>query len=468
MIAKCFGRQRDSILVESMGTSEPGGGGVNLPAELNQVNVGLSVENRLVGGSDSHLPYLMWIFTIQVFFAGMLVLPTSFQLQRGAALVFLAGIAAALAFHHWRVRREILVLWLATMLVGAFGVTWGALNDAPGALRVSSVYLIWPMVYLLFIGLAHGLPVMRRMESALLVGISITTAMALIVLGAGLFGLGEEIYPLLAFQDAGFGAFDGFFEFRIYSLTTVMYGFPFVASLLAARRRELNGLQKAWLWLLMALMVVLALGSGRRMFWLILVMTPFLALFFLQLSALRFGLAGMLGMIVKIGMVAALAGGGLIAVFDLESAALAKEFGAAFLGQEKSSAVRYEQAEALWRAFESSPLIGVGLGSAVDVIRSVEQPWAYELAYLSLLKSVGLLGFSVYAVAIVWIVIKGMAAARRDAEFAAMFVPLVTALASFLIMNATNPYLEKFDYLWVLFLPLALINAYFTGRPSRA
>jgi hypothetical protein len=439
-----------------------------MPGAMKDAGVALGAEAHKVARSDGRLPYLMWVFAIQTFFVAMLVLPTSFQLQRGAALALLAGIAVALAFHRWRVRREIVVLWLATMLVGAFGIAWGAINDAPGALRVSSVYLIWPMVYLLFIGLAHGLPVIRRLESALLVGISIATTMALIVLGAGLFGLGEEIYPLLAFQDAGFGAFDGFVEFRIYNLTTVMYGFPFVASLLAARRRELNGLQKAWLWLLMALMVAVALGSGRRMFWLVLMMTPFLVLFFLQLSALRFGLSGMLGVMAKIGIVATLAGGGLIVGFDLESAALAKEFGAAFLGQEESSAARYEQAEALWRAFEASPLIGVGLGSAVDVIRSVEQPWAYELAYLSLLKSVGLLGFLVYAVAIVWIVIEGMVAARRDAEFAAMFVPLVTALASFLIMNATNPYLEKFDYLWVVFLPVALINAYFTGRPGRA
>lgn len=435
---------------------------------MKQVSEGLDVEIPMDADSGTRLLSRIWVFAIQAFFVGMLVLPTTFQLQRGVVLALLTGIAAVLALRRWRVYREILILWGATMVVGAFGIAWGVINDAPGALRVSTAYLIWPTVYLLFIGLAHGLPVMRRVESALLLGISLATVMALMVLGAGLLGLGHVVYPLLSFQDAGFGAYDGFTEFRIHNLTTVMYGFPFVASLLVARQRELNGWQKAWLWLLMALMVVVALGSGRRMFWLILFMTPFLVLFFLQLSVLRFRLAGMLGTFTKIGMVAAIAAGGLIAGFDLEPAALAGEFVAAFLGQEASSAARYEQAGALWRAFVSSPLIGIGLGSAVDVIRSVKQPWAYELWYLSLLKSVGLLGFMVYAFAVGWIVIKGILLARRDREFAAMFVPLVTALASFLIMSGTNPYLAKFDYLWVVFLPVALINAYLTGRLAHA
>jgi hypothetical protein len=35
-----------------------------------------------------------------------------------------------------------------------------------------------------------------------------------------------------------------------------------------------------------------------------------------------------------------------------------------------------------------------------------------------------------------------------------------------LIGNATNPYLEKFDYIWVIFLPVALINFWLLGQNS--
>ncbi|MEQ6917338.1 hypothetical protein [Halomonas aquatica] len=406
------------------------------------------------------------IFTVQAFFVGMLVMPTSFQFQRGAVLVILVCIATPFALSRWRVHRDVFVLWLSTMVVGAFAIMLGIVNDAPGALRVSTIYLIWPALYLLFIGLTHNLQVIRRMESALLLGISLATAMALIVLAAGFLGLSDIVYPILAFQDAGFGAYDGFIEFRVFNLTTVMYGFPFVVALLLARRRELRGWQKTWLWLLVVLMVVVAVGSGRRMFWLVVLLTPFLALFFLQLSTRRFRTVAMLGALIRMGVAAALVVAGIIVALGLQPILLVQEFVSAFIGQEASSRIRFEQAGALWRAFESSPLVGIGLGSTVDSVN--RQGWAFELWYLSLLKSVGLLGFLVYAVAVGWVVVKGMLLARRNREFAALFVPLVTAMMIFLIMSGSNPYIGKFDYLWVIFLPVSLINAYLTERSANA
>lgn len=53
-------------------------------------------------------------------------------------------------------------------------------------------------------------------------------------------------------------------------------------------------------------------------------------------------------------------------------------------------------------------------------------------------------------------------------------LPVLVGTACFLIANTTNPYLAKFDYIWVVFLPVALINiwlldknkiAYIQGKP---
>jgi hypothetical protein len=412
--------------------------------------------------------HALWILSIQAFFVSMLVLPTTFQFQRGVMLALLVGVAAMLAWKNWRVLRTNFTLWLATLITGAFGITWGIVNDAPGALRVLSVFIIWPAVYMLFIGLAHGLEIMRRIENALLLGISLAAAMSLIVFGAGLLGFGNIVFPLLAFQEASFGYYEGFVEFRILNLTTVMYGFPFVFSLLLARRRELKSMQRILLWVLLSILMLIAIGSGRRMFWLLVLLTPFLAVFFLQLSALRLRVLPMLGSAAKPVVIAVLAFISLTVAFDFQLDVLAQEFIAAFLGREESSGARYEQAGPLWDAFVNSPLIGNGLGSAVDVTRSTSQPWAYELSYLALLMNVGVLGFIAYSVAAGWIVLQGMYLARKNHEFASMFLPLLTAMSGFLIMNATNPYLGKFDFLWVIFLPVALINAYLTRRNGNA
>ena len=49
---------------------------------------------------------------------------------------------------------------------------------------------------------------------------------------------------------------------------------------------------------------------------------------------------------------------------------------------------------------------------------------------------------------------------RRIPESAGLLIPTLSGLFCFLIINATNPYLASFDYLWVVFLPVAILNAY--------
>jgi len=68
----------------------------------------------------------------------MLVVPTTLQTPRAGFLVLITGIAVILALRSWCVHRDIILLWLLTILVGLFGVVWGVINSAPGALRVTS------------------------------------------------------------------------------------------------------------------------------------------------------------------------------------------------------------------------------------------------------------------------------------------------------------------------------------------
>lgn len=402
------------------------------------------------------------LFPIQAFFVGMLVLPTSFQLIRGVILIVITSVALVVAFTKWRIKLDAFLLWVITMVVGAFGMTLGLCNGAPGALRVGTVYLLWPTLYLLFIGLAHNLRVIRKLEAALLLGVCVTTAMSLVVMLSGLLGLGDFVFPLLSFQDAGFGSYDGYIEFRLFNLTTVMYGFPFVVSFLLTRRNELYSWRRLGVWVLLVAMLVVACGSGRRMFWLLVLITPVLVLFFLQLSSLRLRAVDLIGFGIWAAMIGTIGLGAMIYVFELQPPALFNEFASIFSSQEEGNHIRYEQAYALWSAFESSPFWGIGLGSTVN--SAYRQGWAFELWGLSLLKSVGIGGVLVYAGAVSWIFIKGTALSWRNREFAALFVPLSAALSGFLIMTMTNPYLGKFDYLWTIFLPVAAINAYRTQK----
>jgi len=87
-----------------------------------------------------------------------------------------------------------------------------------------------------------------------------------------------------------------------------------------------------------------------------------------------------------------------------------------------------------------------------------DQPWAYELSYVALLFHTGIVGLTIYAAAIVWIYRMGLRMIRSGDRIGLYMLPTLVGTTCFLIGNATNPYLEKFDYIWVIFLPVALIN----------
>lgn len=405
-----------------------------------------------------------YVFLIQLFLFLMLVVPTTFQFERGLLLGLIVAVAGIVAVDRWSISVQILYIWFATMLVGLIGVAIGVANIAPGALRVTSVFLIWPLLYILFIGLVHDVRLLNKIESAIIAGIFVATATSLVVMFSGLLGYSDIIYPLLAAQDPGFGMYDGFIEYRVYSLTTVIYAFGFILAYILVHRHSFV----FWQWLfystLLFLVFVAAIGSGRRAFWLVILLSPFVVVFFTQLTPYRFKWLNLFGIFIAL----LLLGMGILAVIvnflNLDLDALGSEFLSAFSNQEDSTSLRYLQGKELWAAFQNAPLLGNGLGSAVSVLRSEEQPWAYELSYLALLMNVGVVGFLIYIMAVIWIILKGVSIARKNSRFAKLFVPLVSAMCLFLIINATNPYLAKFDYLWVIFIPVALINSHLTRR----
>ena len=64
---------------------------------------------------------------------------------------------------------------------------------------------------------------------------------------------------------------------------------------------------------------------------------------------------------------------------------------------------------------------------------------------------------------------------RQDERSEALFMtlgrylaPVLVGMVSFLMGNAADPYLEKFDYMWVIFLPLGFINVWLLTHPPSA
>ncbi|APO80680.1 hypothetical protein BL240_03900 [Pseudomonas putida] len=84
-------------------------------------------------------------------------------------------------------------------------------------------------------------------------------------------------------------------------------------------------------------------------------------------------------------------------------------------------------------------------------------PWAYELFYVSLIFQYGIFGFVIYGLGVVALIVFLAQQVRRKGRDSFEFC-FLSGLVSFLLATATNPYLAKFDYMWVLFIPVALMN----------
>lgn len=118
---------------------------------------------------------------------------------------------------------------------------------------------------------------------------------------------------------------------------------------------------------------------------------------------------------------------------------------------EASDTPRLLQSEALIEGWMESPFVGNGSGVNASVVRS-ETPGTYELSYLAMLFERGIIGtvifFLMYLVLMVW----SIRCLKKDAIKLTDTFALIIALNLFMLANATNPYLNAFDYMWFLFI----------------
>ena len=398
-----------------------------------------------------------------IFFFLMLVLPTTYQLERGVLLaVLLFNGLVFVSLRGWRIAAQVRFWAFVTILTSLFFMLFGAFNDAPGALRVGTVYVLWPFLYLFFIGILRYPEQLQPFYYVLLVAVIVSSIMGIMVVAEKMFGINLFMSAIFEMQGANVGLYEGVIEYLLYNMTTVIYGLPFLlaAVLLPEARSPFRGRWRTVAMLALCLSTVVLLVSGRRAFWLIAGLSPVVVWSLMVSGRMK---TFKLRRIVVVGLL----GFFLLAVspfFGVDLQMVWQEFLRAFDFSDVSNLSAYlrrEQFFALLAGWLDSPFIGSGLGAtASGSLRSVEQPWAYELSYMALLFQTGLIGMFVYCSAVVWVLLKSIKVMRVMPESAALILPVLSGVTCFLIVNATNPYLTKFDYLWVLFLPIAVLNAY--------
>jgi len=350
-------------------------------------------------------------------------------------------------------------LALLYVLLGAAFVGWGLIRHNPGATSEAPVFVVWPVVYLILITGIDDDAAFVWLNRTLVIAAIAIGLYALDFIAVNLNWLPQRMFVDLQ-QDARFGLFHRtYLQFNLNSLASLMFLSPYLIARLADLRSIRSRLDQVLVIAGAVLSVAMTVLALRRALFIVTfgVAPVLIAAYALLLRRDYWRRYTVTLVVVGAGTIVLLAGATVTGHFHPRDYFNVVVSGVDLSGPQAGPKVRSDQLAALTSGWLHSPLIGNGLGAVASVIRSPAQPWAYELSYNALLFKIGIIGVLLYAVGVGWIFWQGVRLVRSSPLSSSAW-PVLAGAVGFLVANATNPYLQKFDYLWVLFIPLAYVN----------
>lgn len=403
-------------------------------------------------------------YVIGVFLFFMLLFPSQYQSVRGIFLSVIIFCSILLVIKKptvWHISKEILAVSLACLLMSVLSLSYGVYLNNPGAIPAFTVYLIWPILFIWIVGFSSNQESMYLMIKVIIMASFVIALSILLFVLSTVLGFGGTGF--LEIFNIRMGLFHGAIKVSSQMTPVLLFFLPFSICLLLIRKQLSSGqFSNFWrklLILTILLTVMNLLITGRSVFWLIALISLPLVFFVvyacgMRVSIFKFMPYSLLAIIVIAG-ISYFVSGTLLELdlgvyFDLFMDKI-------FNVSDPSSAGyrRYEQFVHLREGIYSAPIFGKGFG-AVEYGGS--DVWQFELSYVGLLFQVGILGMSTYVASIIWLVATLVKVSRKDKSIAVLVAPILSGMLGFLVANATNPLLSKFDFLWVIFLPLALAN----------
>jgi hypothetical protein len=419
-----------------------------------------------------------WLWPACFLFFLMLVFPMAinFLYLKAALFAFLLVLVVIQGVRRVHLHPRI-VAW--TVVISAASVIFGLrglLLGAPGALKCIEVYALWPLVYLVLLSGIRSIRAFQSLEKTLVFSTAFIALFLVVYLSSELHVIPEVpgLHSLFSSNELESGLFlsatfkDGHIELGFTGIASYFFLVPFLVAALMDRWLNFSGTWAGKFSLIGALLlsVTVVILSGRRALQLVTILAPLMTM----IAGLFCPKNERLLLVRSFGRIMLLMlGVPILSLWFFNSAqlvtaeGLSERFSAGFdfsASNRSDSAVgRIDQYLALVDGWEQAPFIGNGLGAAAHrSIRQDEMPWIYELSYVDLLFQTGLLGLIIYSWGIAWIYWYGIKIVKAGGEGCRFMLPALVGLTGLLIANGTNPYLARFDGIWVIFLPLAFIN----------
>lgn len=126
--------------------------------------------------------------------------------------------------------------------------------------------------------------------------------------------------------------------------------------------------------------------------------------------------------------------------------------------------IKYRQAVLLFNQFLDNPIVGTGSGKFFYDPNRHYFSENYEIIYLLMLATRGIIGFTFYMIGIVGPLLVGFKYARKEKD--ALFIFMLIAYAYILVAEMTNPIMNGFDLILPLLFNYAKINSLALKRRS--
>jgi len=398
----------------------------------------------------------------------MLVIPTQFTMFKIILLIIVLTAFALkniLNKNDFMINKMILNWTLVLTIVGGLYVIYGLFNGNPGALNMATIHVVYPW---LFLALIHLVDTRTIIESIYKIIIYFTLIISLYGLFYVLSTMGVLNIPFFDEIRVGqnISIVGSDISFSYPSLGTLMFTLPFVFSLLCFG--VFSGSRRTFTWVVFILGAMVVFLSGRRALLLTVMLAPFVLLVFSIFLKNKYTKIIIKNIIVTFGIVIGISLGAILFLnfyldfnFSIFLDSFLQGFNFSQADFYSDAYLRKLQFEVLLSEWMNRPFVGHGLGAASNqIVRSYIYPWSYELQYVSYLYNLGLIGMLIFGSSIAWVIVKGLQIAIKNADSSNIILPVLTGLTCFLFANATNPYLSKFDFMWTLFLPIAIINYY--------
>lgn len=391
--------------------------------------------------------HFKWInFLIGLLLFLILYLPTLAQpIKLGILVVlFLSIIFTNRSNNRFTYSKGVLIWLLIYVFTNFFFLSEGALTDSTVMLRFAPVNIIWPLLYLGTLVTGFSLKNVHFNYVSFFNALSIIIPVFIIgTFFEYTYGISNNllsiIFPTIT-SDYG-----GFINYFAPSITSLFFLGSWSLCIIFAEKninRRLLNLISA------VLIIIAAILVGRRALLLTLVLGPII---FLLLDSILFNRRKRLFQILILIVVVGIVGLGALSffsnqdlrIFNLSNSAVQNNY-------------RTLQLSSLIDGWETHPLFGSGFGINASVVRSAISPGTYELSYVALLFQSGIVGVVIYFSLYIWIFIRLNMAYIETKNMYYLIVNVGYLII--MLMNATNPYINSFDGLWIIFFCLALIN----------